>query len=138
MGCLAGSRRTLTSGPSDISDTGLSEPLSSSHRKRMHGLMARRRIAATVSEINTDVESFSRELDAAGDVTISAEISRSFDPGSITCVSLSAGVDAPSANCKSEKLSSLAKSRIPSLKRHQNPAAFTQRFWCASAYQDCY
>lgn len=118
----------LTPSPSDISDTGLSEPLSPSRRKRVVELMARRRIATIVSERNTNVNSFSKELDKTGDTTIS-DVSRIFDSGSVTCVSLSAspeptcaehvGFNASSDNCRSEKLSSLAKSRIPSLKRHQ-------------------
>ncbi|KAL5492560.1 hypothetical protein ACEPAI_4007 [Sanghuangporus weigelae] len=114
----------LTPSPSDISDTGLSEPLSSTRKVGMEELIAKRRAVAAVSEIKVDVGSVEKEYDLI-EYRDMSEGSHFFDPSSVTCVSpepactQKSDLDAIPASCKSENASCSTKSRIPSLKRHQ-------------------
>ncbi|KAL5513327.1 hypothetical protein ACEPAH_3726 [Sanghuangporus vaninii] len=111
----------LTPSPSDISDTGLIEPLSSTRKVGMEELIAKRRGVAAVSEIKVDIGS---EYDPIEYQNMSEE-SHLFDPSSVTCVSpeptctQKPDLDAIPVSCKSENASCSTKSRIPSLKRHQ-------------------
>ncbi|OCB86346.1 hypothetical protein A7U60_g6661 [Sanghuangporus baumii] len=111
----------LTPSPSDISDTGLSEPLSSTRKLGMEELIAKRRGVAAVSEIKVDVGSDDDSIEYRG----MSDESHFFDPSSITCVSPEPAcarkpdLDTIPTSCKSENASCSTKSRIPSLKRHQ-------------------